>query len=251
MNPFFLPYGAGATRRLIGLIDAGALADNEHAAETLYSRFGRQLNSTDLLIARVQPWFNATALSNNGDFGPIIRRARRANVRILTYGEGAHHLGDNISSAPYVDLNVAPEVLLRWLASEELKHLAISTSAIFPVGQNLLYRSPSGTYFRTFLRVGNIQHSSYAIDAVAFWLLPHFAEATAVLTDSWSISSTALNLVRLRGDTWRNGEGGRCQIESLPTYFDSRQRTFDACCEVLRRFPIDGDLRLLVLVSAV
>ncbi len=50
---------------------------------------------------------------------------------------------------------------------------------------------------KNFIRVGNIQYDRDAIDAIFFWLLPQLKDVAAIVTDTWSISSIALNVARL------------------------------------------------------
>ncbi|WP_462220354.1 hypothetical protein, partial [Ferruginibacter sp.] len=48
-----------------------------------------------------------------------------------------------------------------------------------------------------FLRVGNIQTRRHVLDAIFFWLIPQLKNTSAILIDSWSISSIAFNAARL------------------------------------------------------
>jgi hypothetical protein len=79
-----------------------------------------------------------------------------------------------------------------------------------------------------FLRVGNVQGTRQVLDAFFFWMLPFLKDRSAILTDTWSISSIALNASRLLERYWMNSgpeqinrfTSEECYVDMLSSYPD-------------------------------
>lgn len=89
--------------------------------------------------------------------------------------------------------------LLVGIQAAEMDSLVTKGSANFPKIGNFAYQTPSGKLVESFLRAGNIQTSRAALDGIFFWLLPELHKTDAILVDTWSIGSTALNTARRLG----------------------------------------------------
>ena len=110
------------------------------------------------------------------------------------------HLSDNfnLNKEETSEIFEDKQGFIIYLRQSEMEEFIINSSAIIksPTPKTL-FRTPSGEYSHTFLRVGNIQKNRQVLDGLFFWMLPSLEEAGAILTDSWSISSIAFNISRL------------------------------------------------------
>ena len=92
-----------------------------------------------------------------------------------------------------------------------------------------------------------MQTTTQALDAFAFWLLPHLKHTDAILLDTWSISSIALNALRVL-ELHEPKQGRPRKLEILPGYLDGSPQALQDAREVIRRL---RTARILVLMSAV
>ena len=136
----------------------------------------------------------------------------------------------------------------------EMRFLVGRSRAFLRPVEGSYYVPPSHRPARSFLRVGNIQYSRQAIDAVTFWLLPSLHRCKAILVDTWSLSSVAFNASRVLASI--RGEGP-VPVEMLSQYQDSSDERQAALIEVLDRLAFDGgvdlyddDLPVTCIVSA-
>lgn len=117
----------------------------------------------------------------------------------------------------------------RWLEeikSAEFEELVVSGLASFPEIPGFAYETPSRRKAKGFLRAGNIQTSRGALDGIFFWLLPRLKDANAILADTWTIGSTALNVAR-RLEDYSEGEISPA-VEIVSGYFtDQKEREKD------------------------
>ncbi|HEX4693553.1 hypothetical protein [Sphingomonas sp.] len=157
-------------------------------------------------------------------------------IFVLHSDNFAHRLSGNIN--PGV---VPPSLVLGHLAApraldairdRELNEIVERSRAILMPVEGSYYDPPSAKPIRSFLRVGNIQYSRQAVDAIAFWLLPHVAAARAILIDTWSISSLAFNLSRIL--TLYDGRTP-IPVEMLTQYQDRSSEAQAALLEALDR----------------
>ena len=156
---------------------------------------------------------------------------------VLLYADGdEHRVSDNVNpAAPDATLSergVNHEAMLATLCSKEMSYLVDSSRALLPAIPGSFYRLPSDRLARAFLRVGNIQYSRQAIDAVCFWLLPHTRDCGAVLVDTWSISSIGFALASLMSSV---RGGAIVPVEMLSQYQDSSPERMVLAAEALDR----------------
>ena len=126
------------------------------------------------------------------------------------------------SRSPLAQEKENMESLCQELQRIELDNLVSVSKARLEGGEGVLYRAPSGKLVRSFLRVGNIQMSRSALDAVFFWLLPSLKDCVGIVTDTWSISSIAFNASR-RLAVYRGKPSELCPVEMLAKYLDGSE----------------------------
>ena len=145
-------------------------------------------------------------------------------------------VSDNVnpaaSDAAFAARGVNEEAMLATLRSKEMACLVERSRALLPVIPGSFYRAPSDRLARAFLRVGNIQYSRHAIDAVCFWLLPYTRDCDAVLVDTWSISSIGFALAGLMGAV--RGKAP-LPVEMLSQYQDRSPERMALAAEALDR----------------
>lgn len=178
-------------------------------------------------------------------------------VFVLYSDQFEHRLSDNInvgaSPPPLVVEHITDPSTLAAIRVGELNYLVDCSRALLIPVEGAYYDPPSGRPIRSFLRIGNIQYSRQAVDALAFWLLPHVANARGILIDTWSISSIAFNLSRIL-----NLYDGRppIPVEMLSAYQDRSPEAQSALLEVLDRLwgecpeAGEGSIPVTCIVSA-
>ncbi len=163
---------------------------------------------------------------------------------LFTSGE-ALHLSENINpegvATPFSARDLDETTVLAALRERELACLVEHSRALLPMIPGSFYRAPSNRLARAFLRVGNIQYSRHAIDAVCFWLLPHMRDCAAILVDTWSISSIAFDLAGLVGDARGTAP---LPVEMLSQYQDASPERMALAAEALDRLSAELDARL-------
>jgi hypothetical protein len=135
--------------------------------------------------------------------------------------------------------HIADPATLARIRSAELEYLVARSRALLVPVEGAYYNPPSGRAVRAFLRVGNVQYSRHALDAIAFWLLPYVARARALLIDTWSISSIALNVSRV---LTRYDGRALIPVEMLSRYQDESNEAQAALLESLDRLAVDCDM---------
>ena len=156
------------------------------------------------------------------------------------------------SRSPISTAEADVRLLCQELQKIELDHLVSVSKARLAGGEGVLYRAPSGKLVRSFLRVGNIQMSRSALDAVFFWLLPYLNDCIGIVTDTWSISSIALN-VSHRLAAYREISSVPCPVEMLPKYYDGSEARAAEAAEIIQRVvetQQECTGRVLLLISA-
>jgi hypothetical protein len=176
---------------------------------------------------------------------PFRERVPRASLHLLYSEQHSIFLSENLNAASHHPVD--PD-FVQWLRSTEMRSFVEASAAWFPTREGVTYRAPSGREYPSFLRVGNIQTSSRTLDAIFFWLIPHLRNTTGILTETWSISSTALNAARrLEHYSERHRS---VVVEMLSTYHDSAAELRAEAREALANTTRPGQ-RTLVLLSAV
>lgn len=147
------------------------------------------------------------------------QRAREHSVHILSSGKGAIFVTGNLNphweECPFTTYSLDPGRVVGEIRDTEMHFLLDSSKALLSLPSGHLYQTPSRRLVKSFVRVGNIQSDRDAIDAIFFWLIPHLIDVVAILTDTWSISSTALNAARNAAHYFG---GPAPRVEMLPVY---------------------------------
>jgi hypothetical protein len=199
--------------------------------------------------------FLADALSDvDGTFGRVMGKP----IYILASYEFTIFLSDNInpqvSNSPLgTDLPI--DVTLRAIQDAEIDRIVEAGRARLPRAPGVTYRAPSGRLMKSFLRIGNIQRSRSALDAVFFWLVPYLRDCTGLVTDTWSISSIAMNVSRrLAVYSSTDAMAAPCPVEMLPLYLDGSSARATEAMEIiehlLARTTATPTCRIVFLISA-
>ena len=242
---------------MVALVACPDYLTPEEVADTLYHEHPSELEATEILIVR--PRVDRPLSDGDNDTAsllPFIERAPRATLHRLYTHNYSIKLSANFNTKVEDKLS-GPDVqalCINWLRKTELYSFVARSNALFKARENFLYRSPSQKYFSTFLRVGNIQMNREVLDAVFFWMLPNLSDRDAILTETWSISSIALNAARLL-DLYRfslnRDHDNPCRVNFLSSYHDGSLDVVPDTLDALRRVS-DGGLRpVLVLISAI
>jgi hypothetical protein len=162
-------------------------------------------------------------------------RANDKPVRLLGSREFRLMLSANINPLvgvdPLAEYGISDQDAIASIREAEMRHIAGLARAVLPQAPGRAYQAPSGSLVRSFLRVGNIQFSRASLDALFFWLLPHLSRCGGIVTDTWSISSLALNAARLLS---LYGGGAHIPVEVLSEYQDRNPVREAAAVEVLQ-----------------
>jgi hypothetical protein len=189
----------------------------------------------------------------------IFNRYSGVDIRILYSHDYQHRISENLNSptgeaACPMELSEA-EKLIGVIRGAEIDFLVETGKCKLPPLDGQFYKVPSGRYVRSFLRVGSLQTSRAAIDAIFFWLIPSLRQCIGVITDTWSISSIAQNISRRLVDY--SGEPGfPCPIEMLGDYHSERDSYGHNAAAIVEHFlkRIPGGARsdgiVLILISA-
>ena len=180
-------------------------------------------------------------------------------IYILASSDYRHFLSRNINPGAAhspIDVELPADAAIDAIKRHELDLMVANGRALLPSAPGVLYCAPSKRLMRSFLRVGNIQRSRAALDAIFFWLLPYLRDCVGIITDTWSISSISMNASR-RLAVYRSGEEtvAPCPVEMLSQYHDgSPTRTTEAVEiieQLLARVSVPGaPAKVVFLVSA-
>lgn len=190
------------------------------------------------------------------DAATAFERAVDRPVYLLGFHQYEIVLSPNINPNYRVDVlaesGLVPDNIIAQIRDAELDCLLVRSRALLTSAQGTVFRAPSGRQVRNFIRVGNIQYDREAIDAVSFWLLPHMRSAAAILTDTWSISSIALNTARIAAIHFG---GAPAPVELLPDYLqiseEAKKRAGLIVERLVREAPTNAERdEVLCLVSA-
>ena len=184
--------------------------------------------------------------------------ARVVGTPVHILGSWNHNifLSDNANAAtsrsPILGSKADLAILYKELQKLELDYLVSASKARLEGGEGVLYRAPSGKLVQSFLRVGNIQMSRSALDAVFFWLLPYLNDCIGIVSDTWSISSIALNVSR-RLPVYQGTSSAPCPVEMLAKYHDGSEARVVEAAEIIQQVMETQDKctgRVLLLISA-
>jgi hypothetical protein len=264
MRPIFAEWVNGDSRWQVCLADCPDYLSYEALADLLYTEHLRGLEHVDILIVR--PRVDRPGYREEDDKAGVealCGRAPRASLHILYSEEYQHRLTEN-RNLQAEDLLPAPSdrsACLNWLQDKELYYYVKESSALFKANSNFVYRAPSHGFVNMFLRVGNVQRSRQVLDAFFFWMLPRLKGRDAVLVETWSVSSIALNVGRFLERYWiyqandtetpREKEYRQCRVDMLSSYPDHYVGSLPETIHALRRMTENGKRNVLVVLSAV
>lgn len=190
---------------------------------------------------------------------PVARTFSRFDdtpVRILHSHDFQHVLSSNINPLSQRPCShTSTDRLMLAIRDAELDSLVEKGKCKLPPLDSHYYQAPSNRYVRSFLRVGSLQISRAAIDAIFFWLLPYLRECAGVITDTWSISSISQNISR-RLVEYDPASRTPCPIEMLGDYHHEEEtygaQAADIIDQFLTRISGNGarEGAILILISA-
>ena len=223
MEPLFFKLSVEQKNKQACLVDLPTSQTGhklEQISEKLAAQYANDLEQSDLIILR--PDVGVPIDSTDGyesECHSLARKAPRAAIYMLYSSNFKHKLSKNLSPHFTVKHYSARtrNSIIESIKECEFEHYARQSDAILSARDSFVYRAPSGHYVRQFLRVGNIQKSRQALDATFFWMLPYLKGRSAIIADTWSISSITLNAARLLGKYQRSVD---CGADFLPIYFD-------------------------------
>jgi len=193
----------------------------EHVLEEIYKNDAKRLGIAQLLVLRapvatpIDPsvlnefltgqrtetppeldFFGKGPLSPDLAFGRFPRRP----VHLLYSFQYRHQISKNLntstSNSPLDGSDLPIVAILKEIQRKEIETIIEDGRARFPAIPGVLYEAPNGRFVKSFLRIGNLQRSRSAVDSLFFWLLPFLEDCGAIITDTWSIGSIALNASR-------------------------------------------------------
>ena len=178
-------------------------------------------------------------------------------VRVLYSYDFGHYLSDNLNpmARQYTDIAYGDAFLIDAICQMEMDFLVESGKCKLPPLESQYYRVPSSRHVRSFLRVGSLQTSRAAIDAIFFWLLPYLRDCVGVITDTWSISSISQNISR-RLVEYDNECTVPCPIEMLGDYHHNKETYGEEAADIIDRFlnrvaqTSERQGKVLILISA-
>lgn len=181
----------------------------------------------------------------------LSRRFPDKTVAVLYCEDYEHRLSDHVSPStdPQPGLLDRKTELIAAIRQREMEYFAQDGKALLPKNEGYRYRLPSYDYADRFLRVGNIQNSVHVVDTIFFWMLPHLAEVTGILIDTWSIGSIALNAARRLAQYDPQRPHG-LRVEMMRHYHDMRPGTRAEMLGLARAASDDYSKPFLLLYSA-
>ena len=165
------------------------------------------------------------ALLGAPDVAVALERVDDRPVHLLNSFRGQQLLSPSINSRfPRLTFpdGMTDRETIEDIQTAEFDHLLDRSRAIIMAAPGTVFEAPSGRLVRHFVRVGNIQFSRDAVDALFFWLLPNLKRCAAILVDTWSISSVAFKKATL---CQRYFGGGSRRVEFLSDYIKADRRS--------------------------
>jgi hypothetical protein len=219
--------------------------------ESLYEEFRRELAVASVLVIREPVAHPLSAeFIQPADLTELLSRNFALPVHVLGSRQYRHVLSPNLNGA--IPSPLEPEMaveLFRQLRLKELTFFVEDAGALLEATGGLIFRAPSGKYCHSFLRVGSVQAHRTALDSFFFWLLPWLERCEGIVTETWTISSIALNASRLLA-RYDPSLPRHCRVDMLSEYYDGSSRLVSSTNAVLRRLATPTEGPLLVLISS-
>jgi hypothetical protein len=211
----------GAEEAYIAFISYERHRNAQDVAGIMYSEDNRaKILSCKAIIIRPPVDIPIKAIKDESkNMQPIVERFSFIPMYVLYSKQFRIKLSKNINkradSLREIDQDTGE--FIKYLRKREMQQFIIDSSAIIRAPTpDTYFRTPSQEYSHSFLRVGNIQTSRHVLDSIFFWSLPFLEKTGAILTDSWSISSTTFNISRLLA---RYVEGNMEQVSQMISNF--------------------------------
>lgn len=236
------------------LVDRPDYVSHNDLAAALWSKRGDTLVGIDLIIVR-EPVDQAVDGTEIGKLplDDLKVRAADLGLHILTSNNFEIILSENLNPAASdfrkISRSADLQEITRLIRQSEMTGFILHNRAVFSTADGFVLRAPSERYVRSFLRVGSIQVRRPILDAVFFWLLPYLKECDAILVETWSISSIALNSARLV-QRYSARSHPRCRIDMLAEYHDAGPSTLPVLRAALQRVTAGNPRKILLLTSA-
>jgi hypothetical protein len=240
------------------LIDRPDTVTGAALATRLYNQWRTTIEEVDFIVVR--PAVDSALTNVSGEIeelGDLIRRAPNAAIYILYSTNYEIRISDNINPSALISASIpaSPESVSRFIETikaSELESLVKNSTALFRAKDNYWYRTPSDRLVRQFFRVGSTQTHRGALDAYFFWMLPWLKTCGAILAETWSISSLALNASRLL-QRYDPDNKKRVRVDMLSEYHDGNAELARFTNEAIERIAVGADdnaHHILVLISA-
>ncbi len=241
------------------------LEDGNKIAGELWDNYRSTIIGSEALVLRppVDIPLSLSVEELRKKYARVIERFEKLPVYILYSNDFEHKISGNIGSFSAQADALFNEEIIPVIQKGEMEDFVLKSNAIFRSPPNSIFRTPSFDYTYNFLRVGNIQVSRDVLDGIFFWTLPYLKDKGALLTDSWSISSIALNISRLlyryfRGTGVLTGESDGASkwardfhVNFLSTYYNGRRSMSRETDQALQPLLYNSDRKILFLISAV
>ncbi|MGZ4969817.1 MAG: hypothetical protein ACXV8O_13555 [Methylobacter sp.] len=130
----------------------------------------------------------------------ILDRAQGKSVYLLRYDILSNGYILEIITKNGID-TVNDELFLEEIRSYDLREVVERTNGdcFIEAPKNIHFVTPSGKHTTRFLRLTDAIYSYNALDRISFWLQPYLAQSSAVIIDTWSLSSIILRTQQLLG----------------------------------------------------
>ncbi len=174
-------------------------------------------------------------------------RRNRNSSQWLMYSSNYEHVVEHIYGPPGTTQKTPADILSE-VCRDELESMMCDRSVLFHHRRSAFFRMPSGEISDYFLRVGNIQKDRKNLEVIAFWSLPYLKGIDHVVSDSWSISSTAAYICQFIG---QYEPGSRALWSYLGAYLPEDSRDVQHLEALARSRSADnGDVLFLVSASS-
>lgn len=203
-----------------------------------------EISPTELELIRNKPGVQSSsaacrflkeALSSPRD---TFARVMDKPIYILASNRHEIYISENINQwaaySPLYEGGRTTKAVLASIQDREIDYIVEAGRAKLPHSPGVYYRAPSKRAMRSFFRVGNIQRSRAALDAIFFWLLPNLKTCAGIVTDTWSISSISMNVSR-RLCSYAGGNSAPCPVEMLSHYHDGSPARATEAAEIIER----------------
>jgi len=220
-------------------------------ASILYDEYKNRIQSLDAIVLR-PPVDVPLKKPPVKKVATVIKRFPHLPLYVLYSHEYVITLSKNYNKQIVPDLALHAQAdFISVLQSRQLEKFVVHSAALFKSPHGTIFRMPSQEYSHTFLRVGNIQVSRHVLDSIFFWTIPYLKGAGSILTDSWSISSIALNIARLLCRYDNHVKLEQFHVNMLTSHFDG-QKTMDPDTEnSLYTLSYGNDKKILFLISSI